>query len=274
MVNKNLNKNIMKNLASILLLFVLITTTACQFLGSNGSKTKSNGVQNSDGTIIKKKHFNNDPYGPVEWKVSVKAEEDGSTIRHGLSTRYSKNGKVYEKINYADNKKHGKRLTYHSTGKVWKEQSYVEGKLDGLCKRYDRNGKLSAEYTYKAGLPAVGLKEFTNLGKERIQPTIKIEKLDQIASANKYKLKLSLTGENLKRIKSVDFYMGDLIEGKYFHNNLNPAKPNSSKTSEFSFEVPKGQVINKTYNFVAVAKIQDGLKLILQKKVKVSVRGI
>ena len=153
-----------------------------------------------------------------------------------------------------NNKKHGKRYTYHSTGKVWKEQSYVEGKLDGICKRYDRNGKVSAEYMYKAGLPAVGLKEFTNLGKERVQPTLKIQKIDQVASAHKYKLKLSLTGENLKRIKSVEFYMGDLIEGKYFHKNLSPAKATSSKTGEFSFGVPKGHVINKTYNIIAVAK--------------------
>ena len=264
----------MKNLASLLLLSIVIATTSCQFFGGDNSKSQSGETKNADGTIIKTKHFNNDPNGPIEWKVSVKVKEDGSTIRHGLSTRYSKNGKVYEKINYVDNKKHGLRLTYHSTGKVWKEQSYVNGKLDGLCKRYDRDGNLAAEYSYKSGLPAVGLKEYTNLGKEREQPTLKVTKVNEIATANRYVLKLSLAGENLKRIKSVEYYMGDLIEGKYYHKNLTPAKPISGKKGELRFGVPKGHVLDKTINVIAVAKNYDGLSLILQKKVSISVRGI
>ncbi len=262
---------------TISLLAILMTLSSCDFiLGDAAKKVKKEAKEskNPDGTTIKKKHFNGDPNSPVEWKVSVKVNDQGETVRHGESIRYSKTGKVYERINYVENKKEGKRYTYHSTGKVWKEQSYVNGKLDGICKRYDREGKITAEYNYKKGFPGVGLKEYTNLGKERAQPVLKVQKVDEVRTANRYKLKLSIGGENVKRYKSVEYYMGDLIEGKYFHKNMKNAKSISKTKGEFSFGVPKGHVLNKTFNIIAVAKNSDGLQLILQKKVSVSVRGI
>ncbi len=262
----------MKNLTAVFLVLSLVMSS-CQFFGGQTAKQSAE-TKNPDGTIIKTKHFNNDPSAPLEWKVSVKVDKDGKTIRHGKSIRYSKTGKVYEEINYVDNKKEGTRLTYHSNGKIWKEQSYKNGKLDGVCKRYDRNGKITAEYNYKAGLIGVGLKEFTNLGVEREQPVLRVEKVNEIRTYNRYKLKLSLSGENAKRYKSVEYYMGDLIEGKYFHKNLRNAKPVSNTKGEIVFGVPKGEVLNKTINVIAVGKNTDGMTLILQKKVSISVRGV
>ncbi len=255
-------------------LFLMLLATSCQYFGGDSAKTSAKEAKNSDGTIIKNIFFNNDPSSPVEWKVSVKVNDQGESVRHGESIRYSKTGKIYERINYLNNKKQGKRLAYYATGKVWKEQNYLDGKLDGVCKRYDRHGKLAAEYNYKRGYPGVGLKEYTNLNKVRVQPVLRIQKIDEVRSANRYKLKVSLSGENLKRIKSVQYYMGDLIEGKYFHKNLKNAKALTSKTGEFSFNVPKGAELNKTVNIVAVAKNSDGMTLILQKKSKIGVRGI
>ncbi len=259
----------------VLLLSVTLGLTSCDFFGSSNSGKNSDANEvNADGIFYRKQHYYNDPSAPVEWKVSLKKNEDGETVRQGVSIRYSKSGKVYEEVNYENNLKQGTRLTYHGNGKVWKEQVYNNGKLDGICKRYDREGRITAEYPYKNGYPGIGLKEYTNLGVEREMPKLHIQKIDQVRTANKYKLKLSLTGENLNRIKSVKYYNGDLIEGKYFHKNMIEAKPTSAKTGELSFGVPNGYVLNKTFNVVAVAITTDGLKLILQDKVSISVRGV
>jgi len=65
-----------------------------------------------------------------------------------------------------------------------------------------------------------------------------------------------------------------LVEGKYFHKNLQPIPNTSPKKGELVFNIPKGATLNKTINIVAVAKTYTGLKLILQKTVKISVRGV
>ncbi|MGQ1786077.1 toxin-antitoxin system YwqK family antitoxin [Saccharicrinis sp. GN24d3] len=259
---------------AIALLTVTLFLTGCEFLGSQKETTKKSAAANPDGTFIQKKHFNNDPSSPVEWKVSLMKNEKGETVRHGVSIRYSKTGNVYEKINYVNNKKEGSRYTYHSNGKIWKVQEYKSGNLNGTCKRYDRSGNLTAEYYYKGGMVGTGLKEYTNLGKEREQPALSIQKIDEIRSANMYKLKASLLGEGAKRIKNVEFYEGKLIEGKYFHKNLTLCNSNSGKTGMFNYQVPKGAILDKTFNIVAIATMSSGMKLILQKKVSVSVRGV
>ncbi len=257
----------------IIVLLISIGITSCEFFGGSSSSSGKQ-VKAADGSFVQTKNFGNDPSAPVEWKVTLKHDSAGNTIRHGLSTRYSRGGKVYETINYQNNKKEGIRKTYHSTGKVYKEQNYENGKLNGICKRYDRDGKISAEYNYKKGLPGIGLVEYTNLGKVRKQPSLYIKHVDEVRSANRYNLQMSLTGEGTERIKSVTFYEGDLIEGKYFHKNLNPAKQLSTKKGEFSYRIARGQMLIKTFNIVAVAKTVDGLTLILQKKTSVSVRGV
>ena len=171
-------------------------------------------------------------------------------------------------------KKEGSRITYHSTGKVYKDQPYINNKLSGVCKRYDRQGRITAEYPYNNGMVGIGLVEYTNLGKKRPVPVISIVKKDEIKSNGRYKLILSLTGKGSERVKSVQFYQGKLIEGKYFHKNLSPARNLSSKRGEIVIELRKGSVINKTINVIAVITTTTGLKLILQKPVKISIRGV
>jgi len=263
----------MKHL-NVLVAILLISLSSCQFFGPSKEVVKT-GTTNADGTFIKKRHYYDDNTAPVEWEISMKFKDGNkSAIRHGLSKRYSKSGKLLETINYKDNKKEGTRITYHSTGKVYKEQPYVDGRLTGICKRYDREGRITAEYEYKNGLPGVGLKRFTNLGKQRPDPIIKIAKNDNIRTSSTYTLTISLSGEGTKSIKSVEFFEGQLIEGKFYHKNLSAAKKLSSKKGEIRIKLPKGSSINKTLNIVAVCTTTDGLKLIMQKPVKVDARGV
>jgi len=95
-----------------------------------------------------------------------------------------------------------------------------------------------------------------------------------IKSSGKYILELSIKGKGADRIKSVQFYQGKLIDDKYFHKNLMPVNKVSNKKGEIVFQLRSGAFINNTLNIVAVAKTYTGLKLILQKPVKVSVKGI
>ena len=259
----------MKNILLIATLILSLIITGCQ---SSGNKKETTGSVKNDSTRIILKNYNDDPSSPVEWKIPMKMDKDGKFVKNGTSIRYSKSGKVYEKIPYVMGKKEGVRLTYHTTGKVYKEQPYKDNKLNGTCKRYDREGKITAEYPYRNGMPGIGLIEYTNLGKKRPVPYISIVKKDMIKSSGRYVLELSLKGNGADRIKSVQFYQGKLVEGKYFHKNLMPARKVSSKKGELVFELPKGASVNKTINIVAYAKTKTGLTLILQKPVKISVR--
>ena len=261
----------MKKLASITVLIFSILIAGCQ---SSGSGSKSTNTAKNDSIKIITRNFNDNPGSPVEWKIPMKLDKEGKFVRHGVAVRYLKSGKVAEKIPYVMGKKEGARLTYHSTGKVYKEQPYKNNKLNGICKRYDRQGKLTAEYPYMNGLPGTGLTEYTNLGKKRPVPYISIERKDMLRTSGKYVLILTLKGKGTERIKSVQFYEGKLIDGKYYHKNLMPARNISKKKGEIVFELSRGASLNKTINIVAVAKTSTGLKLILQKPIKLAIRGV
>ncbi len=261
----------MKNIFLTSALVFAIILGGCQNSGSKKGTTKA---PKNDSIRIVTKHFRDNPSSPIEWKIPMKLNKEGKFVRNGIAIRYTKSGKIAEKIPYVMGVKEGTRLTFHSTGKVYKEQPYKNGKLNGTCKRYDREGKLTAEYPYRNGLPGIGLKEYTNLGKVRPVPYISVEKKDQLRSQGRYVLVLTLKGKGAERIKSVQFYHGQLIEGKYFHKNLMPARNISSKKGEIIFEIARGAVLNKTINVIAVAKTYTGLTLILQKPVKISVRGV
>lgn len=258
---------------SLVFAVAMFSLAGCQFFGPD-KKVVKKGDKNPDGLVIKKSHFNNDPNAPVEWKTTYKLQKDGPAQRHGLSTRYSKSGKVYETVNYKDNKKEGIRTYYHQNGKVFKEYTYKDNKRDGVSKRFDRDGNLVAEFTYKSGLPGVGLKEYTNTGKMRPVPVFSLKKVDNIRAAGSYSVVCTLSGDAVKRIKKVEFFQGDLIDGKYFHKNLKPIKSVSSRKGELKIAVPKGTKINKTLNFVVVATTSEGLKYIIQKKTTIDVRGV
>ncbi len=263
----------MKHILVLITVIVGLSFTGCQLIGSKGDK-KDTKTEKNDSLKILYRHFNDDRHSPKEWKIPMKLNDEGKFVRHGVAIRYTKSGKVAAKTPYIMGKKEGVRLTYHSTGKVYKEQPYENGLLTGICKRYDRQGLLAAEYPYKNGLPGIGLVEYTNLGKKRPQPAIYVVRKDEIKSNGRYKLILSLTGKGSERIKSVQFYQGKLIEGKYFHKNLQPLRDISTKKGELVIELRKGSVFNKTLNIIALATTTSGLKLILQKPVKISVRGI
>ena len=261
----------MRNIIIASAIIFNLLLAGCQSSGNKQGQVKT---PKNDSIRVIIKHFNDHPSSPIEWKVPMKMDKKGKFVRNGTAIRYTKSGKIVEKIPYVMGKKEGVRLTYHTTGKVYKEQPYKDNKLNGICKRYDRQGKLTAEYPYKNGVPGTGLVEYTNLGKKRPDPQISVKRKDQLKTQGRYVLVLSLTGKGAERIKSVQFYNGKLIDGKYFHKNLMPARNITSKKGEIVFELSRGLELDKTINVIAVAKTYTGLILILQKPVKISVRGV
>jgi antitoxin component YwqK of YwqJK toxin-antitoxin module len=252
----------------------LLSVGACQQKASTSAKADVEEHDGGDSIRIEKKHFNNNPKQPVEWEVARKKAPDGSYYRHGESKRFTASGKLAEKINYFNNKKEGARIYYYTEGKVWKEQNYKNNELDGECKRYFRSGKVEAEYSYVAGNPCIGLKEFSNTGKQRPDPKLVVAQTDEIKSTGYHRLTASLVGEGLDRVKSVEFYEGTLVNGKIADKaKLTAFLPAGTNKGELKLSVPKGTFIDKTLGVVAIVTTKSGLKLILTTSTHVAVRG-
>jgi len=167
-----------------------------------------------DGISIIRKLYKNSAIA-VEYEIPV---VKGTNIRHGTQKRFYLHGSVYSEIPYVAGKRNGIAYTYYPAAEkvkpaVWKEQAYVNDKLEGLCKRYHRDGTLQAEYEYKNGIPATGLKEYYPSGKPVKLPSLILSK----GNAGVYYYVTARLSDNEK---DVDYYVGDLIEGKYFHPGL------------------------------------------------------
>ncbi|MDB4334720.1 hypothetical protein OAA06_00005 [bacterium] len=263
-----------KNL-SLGLIVLLVLVSGCQYFGGEQNTSGNTTSAKNDSVKVEKRYFDNDPNSSIEWKISQRLMPNGKYVRHGMSVRFTKSGKVEETINYANDLKEGERIKFHTNGKKYKVQNYVANKLEGDCKRLGRDGHVEAEYTYKAGLLGTGLVRYTNLGKVRPEPKLVIHQTNKIKEKGMYILSVSLVGDDaLKDIRKVEFFDGDLAEGKYFHKNLKLIRSTGAHQGVINIVVEKGYIYEKTHNIVAKATTKDGLSYIIQKKVSVAVRGI
>jgi hypothetical protein len=151
----------------------------------------------------------------VEYEIPVFR---GTSKKHGEQKRFYRNGSLYSLIPYKKGVKEGVAYTYYQASEgvepqVWKAQNYSNNLLNGTCKRYHRDGTLQAEYEYKNGNPAVGLKEYSQSGKPLKQPSL-------ILSANRVATGYYISARLSKKQKNVDYFVGDLIEGKYLPSGL------------------------------------------------------
>lgn len=167
-----------------------------------------------DSIFVIKKPFANDPT-KIEYEIPVLK---GTNLRHGIQKRYYSHGSLYSEVPYIRNERNGIAYTYYKAFKnespaVWKEQPYVNGKLNGLCKRYYSSGKLQAEYEFKDGLPAIGLKEYTESGEEISMPVL-------TAKSSPTSIYYYVTAQLSKSNNKTTFYIGELIEGKYMPENM------------------------------------------------------
>lgn len=197
----------------ILVLIAIFSCFGCHHAKNNQDKSRAVKDEQDSILIIVKPYKNS--RNVTEYEIPVLR---GTNVRHGIQKRYYLHGSLYSEIPYIHGKREGVAKTYYpaAVGKtpvVWKEQPYKNNVLNGICHRYHRNGKLQAEYEYKNGLPAVGLKEFNPSGKPVNLPVLTLSK----SNANVY---YYLNAQMSGNTKNVDYFIGDLIEGKYMPKTL------------------------------------------------------
>ena len=215
------------------LLFLL---SGCINQGAKRIEQAAKEKAEKDSIYIIKKPFANDP-ARIEYEIPVLK---GTNLRHGVQKRYYSHGSIYSEIPYIRNERNGIANTYYKsykgeTPKVWKVQPYLNGKLEGICYRYYENGKLQAEYEYKKGLPAVGLKEYTEDGVLMKFPELSV----QCHLTDRY---YYVTAQLSKSISKLTFYTGDLIEDKFMPENL---KKIQDRNGIAELLIPKDGLINK-----------------------------
>ncbi|NMA32781.1 MAG: hypothetical protein GX944_02520 [Alphaproteobacteria bacterium] len=79
-------------------------------------------------------------------------EVDNQGRKNGLYNSFTKNGQLWIKSNYKDDKLHDKYLKYYENGKLAEKSNYLNGKLHGNYLIYHDGGyQLREESNYKDG---------------------------------------------------------------------------------------------------------------------------
>ena len=220
---------------SVLMVFLL---GAC----NGGQKTKKNGSDEAENdSILVTKTYH--PGGGL-WKVNrgKKVEVNGKTqyVMEGEVLEYYKTPKnaLSSKAIYKDGKRNGPFYKYYTDGKLYYEVPYVDGKMNGIKKSYHENGNLMAETPYKQGLIGVGTKEYTTEGKLLEPMTIKVWYKKNGSAVTVYAQVLN-KGKVTKRAQ---FFNGYLIEGTYYHKNLQKV-PMKDGLAKITLQDPPSYVV-------------------------------
>jgi len=181
--------------------------------------------------------------------------------KHGIAKEYYRNGNLKLVVNYEKGIKEGASSFYYENGKLYRETPYRKGKIEGTRKIYS-NGKLIAEVPYKNGKPGAGLKEFFISGKPKTDhPKLVVSARDNRLQNNMYVLEVSFSNTNPKD----EFYVGELLEGKFLHNKLE-AVPTEKGKGKIALEVPPGAFLMEKINFVGVHYTRTGNPFITTTK--------
>jgi hypothetical protein len=171
-----------------------------------------------------------------------------------------KNNKITAKALYKNDQQNGPATLYYSDGQLYREMAYVNGRVDSIVKTYWPGNKLQAEVCFKMGQPAVGLKEFDKNGTPVNQPTILVKEVDQLALFNKIELKISLSDHT----RDVEFYKGELKEGKYLYAKT-PVIFSREGVASLFYTVPKGQTVMEKISIISRCRTQYGNTLVLHR---------
>ncbi len=255
---------------------LLIFLSSCNELFKKSGKDNLSSGKQSDIKIVKE-YFDNHHLkseisvrGKVRQGITKNYNKSGNLISEvnysnnkldGLSTNYYASGKVHSTIMYKNSEKNGESIWYYEDGKVFRVTPFTDGKIDGIQKFYFEDGKPMAEVPYKNGQPGIGTKEYSKEGNLiKKYPVIKFEEINHIFVEDKFILKVKLSNNSYR----VEFFHGNLIEGKYLPDNLVEI-PDKRGICTFEYYVPPGYVKMEKLNIVARYKTDYGLPYILQK---------
>lgn len=196
------------------LVVILFLFSGCFNPAEKQSAPKADQKTTQDSITVVTKPFATNPQ-KIEYEIPVLT---GTQIKHGVQKRFYSHGSIYSEIPYVRNEKQGMAYTYYKAfqgekPKVWKKQPYVNGQLNGMCYRYYESGALQSEYEYKDGLPAIGLKEYSESGKPIATP-------DLVVNSKRTDQYFYVTACLSKKMGTVTYHVGELVDGKYMPRGL------------------------------------------------------
>lgn len=257
-----------------LLVLSIFALSSCNFIMEQFSK-KDDVVEQSftiDSSSTDSKSLNGEvrykfPSGKLRSIVNYKNNK-----KIGTSHSFYETGEKQYEIPYVDGKKHGVVKWFYKSGKLYRATTYKKGLKSGPQKKYWESGKIKSEMDYVDNMMCTGLREFTNTGKQKTKPQIRVKQINLLRQSNMYHLELSVD----KKYRGVQFYIGELENGKCL-----PVKVNSflseleTKKGKaiFKFSIPKGNSIDREIPIVAVVKTPYQNNYVLRTTAKVSVRN-
>lgn len=263
---------------TILIVLSAILFSSCEVTIKKYSPFKSNTKEVENQKQVKKEKetiYQKPKNGVKKYKYdngnvkSIVTYKDGKKV--GMSNTFYKSGEKQYDIPYQDGKKHGKVIWYYKSGKVYRETDYKLGKKDGYQRKYWESGKLKSEMIFKNGMLSTGLKEITSSNKIKSTPKIVVDKINRISATEEYILRFRLSNDR----KKVSYYIGELIDGKYFPEKGRGYMELDSKSgvAELTFNISKGAQLIKDIHVIAVESTPYQNKRILSVSVPISVRN-
>jgi hypothetical protein len=193
--------------------------------------------------------------------------EVANGLYEGWMIKYNPlNNKITAKAYYKNDQQNGPLTLYYASGELYREENYVDGRVDGTIKTYWADGKLQAEVDFNKGYPGIGLKEYDQEGNLVKQPKIMIEEINQLARSNAFKLKVYLSDHRT----NVDFYLGDLVDGKYLDPKAVKIR-NISGVATLQYNVMKQHRIVKQMGISARTPTKNNNSLLLYRTYNLSV---
>lgn len=127
-------------------------------------------------------------------------------VKNGLSYLFHDDGKtILLAIPYKQGKREGTSKKYYESGKIYAETNYKNDALHGTRKVYYSSGKLKSQVDYFKGFPGIGTIEYLTNGRPKKSPSI-------LHKQRGNHLGIHLEGN----CEDIDFFIGKLIEDKYF----------------------------------------------------------
>jgi hypothetical protein len=189
-----------------------------------------------------------------------------SKKKHGLAKGYYKDGTLKSEIHYQEDIREGTAKVYYENGKLYRETPFEQDKKNGIQKVYRENGRLLAEIPYKMDFLGTRTVEYTPEGKPKKQlPEIQVEHINNLLKNNQYIVRISLS----RGYKNVDYYIGELTEGKYKNNNL-MRMVGTNGILELKYTLPAGAYMMETVHLVAETKTQMRNPYLLYKKINIA----
>jgi hypothetical protein len=172
------------------------------------------------------------------------------SLPHGIFRQYFKTGILFEESEYRNGIKHGRSRTFHPNGRLSTETPYDSGRIHGIKKKYRGDGQIAFEAPYYYDHPCTGLREFYLSGRlVEKYPGIVITAEDNLLRNNQYTLHFSLSDKNQR----VEFYQGELTDGKYISGNAKLIRTENG-TGSLYYMLPPGDFVMEKLNIIAKVK--------------------